>query len=511
MQGLLTAPWVVAPLAALALSAALTKLARSCAPHLGLVDKPDGGRKLHKKPTPVIGGAAFCTAMMIVVGVAAVMKQDWLYDPMTVELAVPLFLSATLFCVLGVVDDRFALRPRTKLLGQFIASLPFACMTSAVDTVHLLGMQIHLGLVAVPFTVMWLVACSNVINLIDGLDGLAGTVGTISLLTVAALFGMQEQYGAAVIALIAAGSVGGFLTQNWPPAKVFMGDGGSLTIGFLVGALSIQSTSKAATGYTLAVPMVLISVPIFDTFMAIVRRKLNGKGIGEGDRGHIHHRLQDHHGLTRKQALLAISGLCLVMAAAALTASKLDNEFAGLAICGSVLVLLIVGRIFGYQETVLFYRHIQELGVLLADTSGVMKTRFLLARLDRFDPRTRLDIWQKVSQRVEQMGGTSLELRCGAAESGQSELVLEWAGNTEPLATPGSQWQFAYSVPREDGMIAVLEAEGRSPGDAPLQRLDDLFRLFARVCQEMPLSVDDSAQILTLPARTDAVPARKVA
>lgn len=512
MQGLLTAPWVVAPLCAFALSTVLTLIARRIAPHVGLVDKPDGGRKLHKKPTPVIGGAAFCTAMFIVVGVSAALNQTWLYDPMTVELAVPLFISAGLFCLLGVVDDRFALRPRTKLFGQILASLPFAYMTTAIDTVHVLGMQIHLGLVAIPFTILWLVACSNVINLIDGLDGLAGTVGTISLLTVAALFGMQEQYGAAVIALIAAGSVGGFLTQNWPPARVFMGDGGSLTIGFLVGALAIQSTAKSATGYTLAVPIVLISVPIFDTFMAIVRRKLNGRGIGEGDRGHIHHRLQDHHGLSRKQALLAIGGLCLVMAAAALTSSLLDNEFAGLAICGSVLAMLVVGRIFGYQETVLFYRHIQELGVLLADTSGVMKTRFLLARLDRFDPRMRLDIWQKVSQRVEQMGGTSLELRCCSADSGNTELVLDWEGNAEPLATAASEWQFIYSVPREDGMIAVLEAEGRSPANAPLQRLDDLFRLFARVCQEMPLVVDeDPTSILPMPVRPEPVPARKAA
>ncbi len=511
MQGLLSAPWVVAPLAALVLSAALTRLARRLAPHIGLVDKPDGGRKLHKKPTPVIGGAAFCAAMLCVLGIAAALKQDWLYDPMTMALAVPLFTSASLFCLLGVIDDRFALRPRTKLFGQMLASLPFACLTTAVDTVHFLGMQIHLGWIAVPFTIAWLVACSNVINLIDGLDGLAGTVGTISLLTVAALFGMQEQYGAAVIALIAAGSVGGFLTQNWPPAKVFMGDGGSLTIGFLVGALSIQSTAKSATGYTLAVPIVLISIPIFDTFMAIVRRKLNGRGIGEGDRGHIHHRLQDQHGLTRKQALLTIGGLCLVMAAAALTASMLNNDFAGLAICGSVLATLIVGRVFGYQETILFYRHIQELGVMLADTSGVMKTRFLLARIDHFDPRERLDIWQKVSQRVEQMGGTRLALRCCDGERDHTELILHWEGNDTPLPTPASEWQFVYSVPREEGSIAILEAAGRSPAHAPLQRLDDLFRLFARVCQEMPLTVDESETIFVMPERTQPVVGSKAA
>lgn len=256
--------------------------------------------------------------------------------------------------------------------------------------------------------------------------------------------------------------------------------------------------------------MVLISVPIFDTFMAIVRRKLNGRGIGEGDRGHIHHRLQDH-GLTRKQALLAIGGLCLVMSAAALTSSLLDSEFAGLAICGSVLAMLIVGRVFGYQETVLFFRHIQELGVLLADTSGVLRTRFLLARIDRFDPRTRLEIWQKVSQRVEEMGGTRLELRCSSVDSGQTEMVLDWQREARAVATSGSAWQFVYSVPREDGMIATLEAEGESSAAAPLQRLDDLFRLFARVCQEMPLAIDEPEIILQMPERTPTPLDRKVA
>lgn len=199
------------------------------------------------------------------------------------------------------------------------------------------------------------------------------------------------------------------------------------------------------------------------------------------------------------------------MSAAALTASMLDNEFAGLAICGSVLAMLIVGRIFGYQETVLFFRHIQELGVLLADTSGVLRTRFLLARIDRFDPRTRLEIWQKVSQRVEEMGGTSLELRCCSADNGQTEMVLDWQGEAAAIAAPSSAWQFVYSVPRKDGLIATLEAAGQSPANAPLLRLDDLFRLFARVCQEMPLSIDESEVILQLPERPQPIHDRKVA
>lgn len=512
MDGFIPAPWVIAPLVAFALSAALNGVARSLAPRIGWVDKPDGGRKLHKKSTPVMGGLAFSLAMFSVVSGAALLQVDWLMVPGTADFAISLFSSAALFCTLGVIDDRLALRPRTKLIGQFIASLPFALLSNPIEFVRIVGIQIDLGVAAVPFTILWLVACSNVINLIDGLDGLAATVGTISLLTIAALFGFQQDPGAATLTLIAAASILGFLCHNWPPARIFMGDGGSLTIGYLIGALSIQAASKTAAGYTLAVPVVLISIPIFDTVMAILRRKLNGRGIGEGDRGHIHHRLQDH-GLSRKQALLTIGGLCLVMAGAAMLSALMGSEIPGLIICAIVLGTLIVGRVFGYQETALFYRHVQEVGALVVDTSSVLKTRFLLARIDRFDPRQRLEIWQKVAQRVHEMGGTTLEFRCTAADGARVGTDLEWTNSAIAQNNGGSVWQFVYSSPRSDGLLATIEVEGTAEANAPLQRLDDLFRLFARVCQEMPIETEDQgSETLTLPQPAVVVtPSRQAA
>ncbi len=510
MDGSLLAPWVMAPFLAFALSAALNGLARSVAPKIGWVDKPDGGRKLHKKSTPVMGGLAFSLAMFGVVGVAALSGADWLLDPGTARFATSLFSSAILFCALGVVDDRLALRPRTKLIGQFLASLPFALLANPIAFVRIVGIEIDLGVAAVPFTILWLVACSNVINLIDGLDGLAATVGSISLLTIAALFGLQQEAGAATVTLIAAASILGFLCHNWPPARIFMGDGGSLTIGYLIGALSIQAASKTAAGYTLAVPVVLISIPIFDTVMAILRRKLNGRGIGEGDRGHIHHRLQDH-GLTRKQALLTIGGLCLIMAGAAMLSALMRSEIPGLVICAGVLGALVVGRIFGYQETALFYRHVQEVGALVVDTSSVLKTRFLLARIDRFDARQRLEIWQKVAQRVADMGGTSLEFHCTTAEGLPVGSDLAWTAEPTRTLPTGSVWQFAYSTPRENGWTASIAVEGITQTQVPLQRLDDLFRLFARVCQEMPVDSEAADTLpLAVPAILPAIP-RKAA
>src|SRR5690606_31002750 len=120
--------------------------------------------------------------------------------------------------------------------------------------------------------------------------------------------------GVAAIALIVAGSLTGFLCHNLPPARIFLGDSGSLLIGFLIGALSIESSLKTATGFAMTVPMILVSIPAFDTLMAILRRRLTGRGIGEGDRGHIHHRLQER-GLTRLQTLIVIAGLSVAMTA----------------------------------------------------------------------------------------------------------------------------------------------------------------------------------------------------
>ncbi len=514
---LLAEPWALAPLAAVALGCLLTAVARRVATSVGLVDSPDAVRKLHRHPTPVMGGVAFFTTMLVVLTGSFFAGHQWIREPATARLVLSVFSSATLFCVLGVIDDRFSLRPRTKLIGQIVASLPYAVFGMHFNSVCFLGWAIDLGPLAVPFAIFWLVACSNVINLIDGLDGLAGTVGVVAMLTVATIFADNGAIGPATVTLVAAGSVMGFLIHNWPPARIFMGDGGSMTIGCLVGALSIEASSKTAAGLTLGVPLIIISIPVFDTFVAIVRRKLNGLTIGEGDREHIHHRLQDR-GLSRRQVLLAITGLSMVMAAAAITATRLHNDLTGLTVCGVVLATLVAGRIFGHHETLLFARHVHAIGTLLRDTSGVLRTRFLLARMDSIDPSERLAIWQHVSQRVAGMGGTQLEF-CGSSADGRNLGVdLTWTADVDdqiaaritPSGAAGD-WRFEYRVSRSNGLEARMAATGITQSGSPAARADDLLRLFDRVCREMPLTgqVDQSElEPTTLPMSVDFHPNR---
>jgi UDP-N-acetylmuramyl pentapeptide phosphotransferase/UDP-N-acetylglucosamine-1-phosphate transferase len=442
----------------------------------------------------VLGGLAVYLSMAGTVVIAAKFYHwKWLHADADPGHFVPMLLvSAGLFCLLGLWDDRVSLRPRTKLLLQVVACLPFVIWGRSVESLHVFDSRIGMGLLGSTFTVFWLVSCSNVINLVDGLDGLAGTIGLIVCAAVAGLCDMQGLFGPLALSLVFAGALFGFLLHNWPPASIYLGDSGSLTIGFVIGALAIESSMKKATGFALAIPLVLVSVPVFDTCMAIVRRKLNGRGIGEADRGHIHHCLQDR-GLSRAQSLLVISALCVAMAAVTLVSAYFQNDRLALGLCLSLLVLLIVGRVFGYDETVLFFRYIQAMSTLLAGTSGVLKTQLAVDRIARSSGVEPIHYWKEITEHVEAMGGSHLEFVCWDERNDAVICRLRWTeerrttGEKQPhgmsqAALRGPEWQFNYSVPGTNGVRATLTSRGTLQTRLRGQRLIDLFRLFDSFC-----------------------------
>ena len=467
---------------AVGLSFVLTAAARVIAHRIGLIDKPDGQRKSHKEPTPLMGGVSLFCSLLGTIAAAKWVGLEWLDGAGAASRLVPMLLvSGGLFCAVGYWDDKHALRPRTKLLLQIAACLPFVIWGRSVDSVQLMGASIDLGIFGVVFTVFWLVACANVINLVDGLDGLAGTIGVIVCLAVAALSEMRSLMDVTALALIFAACLVGFLLHNWPPAKIFLGDSGSLLIGFVIGALSIESSLKTATSFALGVPLVLMSVPIFATTMAIVRRKLSGKGIGEADRGHIHHCLQDR-GLSRARSLLVISALCIAMAAVTLVSAYFQNDVLALGLCVSLLVFLIIGRVFGYNETLLFFRFTQAMSHMLVDSSRVLSTRLVVARMNEGEHRDPLDSWNQITRHVKKMGGTRLEFVYWDEQTDEVVTQLSWTNQRETSADE-SYWQFSYSVPNEQGVRASLIASGQSQKKMKGRRLIDLFRVFDTVCR----------------------------
>lgn len=489
-------PWDLALVLGLAFIASylFTWLARIYAPRLGFVDKPDNGRKCHQRVTPLMGGAAVFAAIVVSVFVVAAWQGNGELDYWQV---LRIGSSGLLFCLLGLIDDKIVLRPRTKFFGQLVAALPFSLGTNPIEGIEVLGVNLPLGAaLGTILIVFWLTACSNIVNLIDGLDGLASSIGIVAAVAFSVLSLMVGQTTIAFLSLAVAGSLLGFLLHNWPPARIFLGDAGSLTIGYLVGALALEASLKKTAVYTLTLPIVVLSVPAFDTFMAIVRRRLSGRGIGEGDRGHIHHRLQDQ-GMTKLQTLLAIAGLSCFMAASAILATRFNNHLIAVAGCACVLSLVIVSRLFGFYEVQLVFRHAQAVNELVFEGINSVGTRFLLVRTQAVDEQQRHKLWQEACGRLSHLGCTSIEVTARRAARESKTLQRFWEDKTASHQS-GGQWNLRYEVEHQNGWHFVVIGNGNLTVQNQLPHADDLFRIFHGICQYIQ-DVEDEKVAASLP------------
>ena len=245
--------------------------------------------------------------------------------------------------------------PRTKFLCQLVASIPFACWTAQPQHLELIGLHVSLGILGVLLTVFWLTSWANMINLMDGLDGLAGTLSLIISLALMIIAGMQGQTLYCLLALLFVGVLLGFLAHNTHPATLYMGDAGSLLIGYFLGALSLLVFTSPTGSFSIGIPMALVSVPAFDTIMAILRRRLTGRHIATADRSHLHHSLLKH-GYSVFQTWSLISLACLLTSLLSICGVVWNAP--GLALLASLctLCMFIAGRYFGHRELQLLYQ-----------------------------------------------------------------------------------------------------------------------------------------------------------
>ena len=343
-------------LIALAITWLLTPEIRSRALRLGLVDKPNEERRIHKVPTPRLGGVAIyigvvgaLTALIAICGrlphVARGSEGGY----------IGIAVGGTVIFVLGLIDDLDGISAKIKLVVQIIAGMAAYSMGVRIKAIpipayiasflHLPLQSLDLGPFGIPFTVLWLVGISNAVNLIDGMDGLAAGVSAISALTiwsVALADSINREY-AALVAAVLAGALLGFLRWNFNPARIFLGDSGAYLTGFILAALSITGVIKGATTATIIVPTFMIALlilffPILDTSWAIVRRLAKGKDVFAPDAGHIHHRLLQA-GLSQKRAAYLIYGLTATLGLVA--ASFVHQEKYYLILCASVLAMAL--------------------------------------------------------------------------------------------------------------------------------------------------------------------------
>lgn len=315
---------------ALVLTLIATPLVKKLAIAWGVVDQPDH-RKVHTRIMPRLGGLAIYISFAICF---------FLFIPLTKE-ALGIFIGGTIIVITGVLDDKYQLSPKAKMLGQLIAAVVVVSMGLRVEFINLpFEGQVYFKWLSIPVTIFWIVGVTNAVNLIDGLDGLAAGVSGIAIAATMIMAFLMGNTLAILLSVILLGSVIGFLYYNFHPAKIFMGDTGALFLGFSLAALSILGF-KQLTVIAFLVPILILGVPLSDTFFAIIRRIVNKKPISEPDKNHLHHCLLGM-GLSHRGAVLAIYMISAVFALSAVLFSQ-STLWGAAIIVGAVLILLELG------------------------------------------------------------------------------------------------------------------------------------------------------------------------
>lgn len=303
---------IVTLMVTMILSATVTPFVRRLSFILGAVDKPNA-RRVNKKPMPTMGGLAIFLSFNFATFVL-------LRPQFNTHLLFSLFAAQAVIIITGMIDDIKELNPKQKLFGLTLAALiVYFLVGIRMTEVNLGALSFNLGWLSLPVTVIWILAITNAVNLIDGLDGLATGVSIIALFTMGVIgffFLSVAEVGTPIMIFTLVAALLGFLPHNFHPAKIFLGDTGSLYIGFMLSVLSLQGL-KNVTFIALVIPVLILGVPITDTTYAIIRRKLNNKPIMQADKHHLHHRLMQL-GLSHRQTVLVIYGLALIFSLIAL-------------------------------------------------------------------------------------------------------------------------------------------------------------------------------------------------
>jgi len=352
---LFAVPAVVAAL----LTFFLVRPVRAIAFRIGAIDLP-GPRKIHTTPTARLGGLAVVAAVFTVFAALS------LWNPPQIHLLPPGLLAGIagglipIFLV-SFIDDMHSVRALTKLVVHFLgAGIVVLLGNRLPDAIDMFGGQIHLGWLAIPISVVWIASVTNAFNIIDGLDGLSSGLALISSVSLAAVSLVVGNYPMASASLILAGALVGFLPYNIYPAKIFLGDTGATAIGFVLACLTLGGSSFTSAGLAVALPLLIVGVPLADTVISIARRvvkKFEGisSGVFEADSRHIHHRLLAL-GLTQWRAALTLYAAGAVLASTALLSVFIEQKKAALLLV-SILVAAFVGIYkLGYDEFAVWRR-----------------------------------------------------------------------------------------------------------------------------------------------------------
>jgi UDP-GlcNAc:undecaprenyl-phosphate GlcNAc-1-phosphate transferase len=388
---------------------------------------------------------------------SAIAVTLWMYPDLLrsttgdVRFLVCLTAASIIIVGVGMLDDRVGLRGRQKLFGQMVAAMVMVPSGIMIRKISVLGYPIEFGDLSAFVTVFWILGAVNALNLIDGVDGLASTTGIVLSLSVAAVtFLMGGRPDGLLISLALAGSLTGFLIYNFPPARMFLGDSGSMLIGLVIGSVALKCSVKQYAAVALIMPTAIWAIPIFDVSMAILRRRLTGRSIYATDRGHLHHCLV-RRGHTGARLLVVVAFLCSLTGLGAIAAAAFDNEIIAVVAVLTSLALLVVTRSFGHAELMLLTNRVRRFA------GSLLPARPLDAQVDQQGQKVRLhgshawdDVWTNLYDFVREHELDSVELMINLPRFGE-EFHASW--KTSSRVEPHQRWhtEIPLSV---DGMRA---------------------------------------------------------
>jgi UDP-GlcNAc:undecaprenyl-phosphate GlcNAc-1-phosphate transferase len=438
----------------------LTLFVRNRAYAHGWFDDTSSSRKIHVRPIPRLGGigivVGFFAPILVFLALGSDVGRLLLTQP---RMVLGLFLGGSAIALLGLYDDIRGSRARNKLAVQALIAVAMWLLDFRIEIIaNPFGPPIQLGIFALPFTLLWIVGVVNAMNLVDGLDGLAGGV---AFFAVATNFMLALARGEALLGILMAalaGAILGFLILNFNPASIFMGDTGSMFLGFVLATVSIKTSAKAGTTVAMLVPVIALGLPIMDTLLAVIRRTLLGRPVFRADRDHIHHRLMTRLPLSHRGAVLVLYGFCCLFALAGLALAYANSVQTTMLLVGISAVVFVLMRQLGYFS--------------LDAVSGAAATRRRNVKLRRSVRRaidalaaapTLTDIWEAVRPLQADLEASFMELRIEGPLAGQAQEF-----RAEETAAEAVLFSTRFEVGEGDdrrGFLSVGWADGRTAID----------------------------------------------
>ena len=416
----------------------LTRVMRDLALRWGVYDK-GGGRKIHKRPIPRVGGVAVILSMaMPLLGLAFWdndISREFIADT---PLLMGILGGGGLLAMVGLWDDLRDARAIVKLAAQVVAAVIVFAVGIRIEGISVPFLHtVPLGMLSLVGTVFWMVLVTNAVNLIDGMDGLAGGVVVLAGGTLFVMSVIEDNALAALLLACIVGATMGFLAYNVNPASIFLGDTGSLVLGFLLALISVHSSQKSYTLFSIVAAMLALGLPIFDLSLAVVRRYLSGQPIFRADQHHVHHRLL-RMGLSQSQSVVVLFGGAIVLEGLALVFIYADDALSALAIAAVVPLIVVAVRFLGYGQLIRSARRARMLEQVENDAADRTRAVTALRRELRVCEEVEA-LWAAVEARAESLGLERLQL-----EILDASLLQRMSGPAR------FEWNRAHAIPADD-------------------------------------------------------------